>query len=576
VSAFPLPVASTSGHAQPRARHSTHAAPRVAPPRALRALQLGALLVVLAAARYKLFELDRFFVPKELVLHATAAVIAVWRFRTPTRDTAHDGTHDTPRGVLSPVDVALGVYLLLSALSTLAAGNRWLAVRALAVTCSGAALFWGARALARAGHGRALLAGLGVATVAGAATALLQAYGVESVYFSLNRAPGGTFGNRNFVAHLAAIGTPLLVGVALRARARTHALAASVGAGALATVLVLTRSRGAWLAAAAAAVPLAIGLWRARRVPGPRPRPGRLILLALTLAGGAATALTVPNTLEWRSDSPYLDSVKGVVDYRGGSGRGRLKQYANSARLTLDRPLLGVGPGNWAADYPRYAPAGDPSFAGDGTTANPWPSSDWVAVASERGVPALLAFALTFLGLAWWAHLATWRARTSDHALTGGLLGATLAATLVAGAFDAVLLLPAPAFLAWTTLGALSVESGGPDLDDRRVLRWSPAARRAAWALLALAAVVGALRSTAQAAAMAFFSTGRPTAIARAATLDPGSYRIHLRLAELAAARRRCADVRRHAEAAAELLPSAPAPKRLLARCAGGRRNRRA
>ncbi|MHB1170838.1 MAG: hypothetical protein ACYC28_16305, partial [Longimicrobiales bacterium] len=40
--------------------------------RALRVLQGGAVLVVLAAVTWKTYELDRFFIPKELVLHLTA------------------------------------------------------------------------------------------------------------------------------------------------------------------------------------------------------------------------------------------------------------------------------------------------------------------------------------------------------------------------------------------------------------------------------------------------------------------------------------------------------------------------
>ncbi|HEY0036513.1 MAG TPA: hypothetical protein VGB66_07475, partial [Longimicrobium sp.] len=41
---------------------------------ALRVLQVGAVAVVLVAATYRVFELDRFFVPKEMVLHLTALV----------------------------------------------------------------------------------------------------------------------------------------------------------------------------------------------------------------------------------------------------------------------------------------------------------------------------------------------------------------------------------------------------------------------------------------------------------------------------------------------------------------------
>src|SRR5215217_6260742 len=54
------------------ARADAHGRPDAGSPAqrlALRALQAGAVLVVLAAATYKVFELDRFFVPKELTLH---------------------------------------------------------------------------------------------------------------------------------------------------------------------------------------------------------------------------------------------------------------------------------------------------------------------------------------------------------------------------------------------------------------------------------------------------------------------------------------------------------------------------
>src|SRR5207253_11279862 len=44
---------------------------------ALRVLQLGAIVVVLIATTYKPYELDRFFLPKELILHLTAVLAAL-------------------------------------------------------------------------------------------------------------------------------------------------------------------------------------------------------------------------------------------------------------------------------------------------------------------------------------------------------------------------------------------------------------------------------------------------------------------------------------------------------------------
>ena len=74
---------------------------------ALRVLQLGTLLVVLLAAPYKQFDLDRFFVPKELALHVTALglgeadlVLAVQR-----RELLIEGSNDAHGSVVLAVDI---------------------------------------------------------------------------------------------------------------------------------------------------------------------------------------------------------------------------------------------------------------------------------------------------------------------------------------------------------------------------------------------------------------------------------------------------------------------------------------
>jgi hypothetical protein len=67
----------------PRAPDQPHSPGRGTPPptaferAALVVLQVGAIAVVIAAVVYKQFELDRFFVPKELVLHAVATIAAL-------------------------------------------------------------------------------------------------------------------------------------------------------------------------------------------------------------------------------------------------------------------------------------------------------------------------------------------------------------------------------------------------------------------------------------------------------------------------------------------------------------------
>src|SRR4051812_16916415 len=207
---------------------------------ALHLVQLGLVLIVLIALPYKTFDLDRFFVPKELVLHATAMLAALLCLS------------GRRRLELSFADLCISGFLILSLISAVLAQNWWLAERALAISISGALLFWVGTTLRAAGLQRQVLSAVAIAVIAGAITALIQAYvGPSTDLFSLNRAPGGTFGNRNFMAHLAAIGTPAVVIAALSARTRLGFLFGAMGSVILAAALVLSRSRAAWLAVAA-------------------------------------------------------------------------------------------------------------------------------------------------------------------------------------------------------------------------------------------------------------------------------------------------------------------------------------
>src|SRR2546425_1071346 len=199
---------------------------------ALRIMQIGAIAVVLVVSTFNTFELDRFFIPKELALHLTAVAAALLAFRAISRLS------------VTRVDLLLTGYLLLSTLSAAMATNRWLAARALTISASGVLIFWTSRALREAGLAPPLLGALTLAVVLAAITSLLQAYGVDIVFFSESRVPGGTLGNRNFVAHVVAFGLPICMLAAFRARSFFRSISVTI----VTASLVLTRSPGALLA----------------------------------------------------------------------------------------------------------------------------------------------------------------------------------------------------------------------------------------------------------------------------------------------------------------------------------------
>lgn len=503
-------------------------------------LVAGALSVVLAVTASPVFDLDRHAVPKELVLHTTALLgLAVLL----------PGWRRLDAGV---VETLLGLYVAWSAVSLLFATNHWLALRAFGISFSGFVVFQMARGARRAGLGWALVVGLALAATAGALTGLLQAYGVDWSLLRGERAPGGTFGNRNFLAHFAVIAMPIAGVVALSARRKGMAI---VGLGALVVLtaaVVLTRSRAAWLAGFVMLGVVALSAWRAVRA-GAIARARTGIVLA-GLVTGATAAILVPNRLDWRSGSPYRDSIAGLVNYQEGSGRGRLIQYGNSLKLVLRDPVFGTGPGNWIVKYPLVTTPGDPSFSGaDPIPTNPWPSSDWIALVTERGV--IGASLLLLFGLAA-ALVALRRLRDPELAPCAVAALGILAATFVTGLFDAVLLLAPPTLFVLGALGALLPDTGvvfaRPFGDrPRRALSWTTFG----------VAMLLAASSSMQLIAVVATQEGRTrAALENALRWDPGNHRLHLLLAMRGGG---C----QHARAAARLLPYHEWPRKLASRC---------
>ncbi|MEI2719169.1 MAG: O-antigen ligase family protein [Gemmatimonadales bacterium] len=501
----------------------------------------GLLVAVLAALPTAPTDLDRHQLPKETVVHlATWLAVALLR----------PGVAALSRAARVGLALLLGATLASAAL----AENPWLALRAGSLTLTGAAALLTAHRLAARGFGPILLHWLGVTAFVGTLTGLAQAYGLQLPNFATTRLPGGSFGNRNFLAHLAAIALPIIGLLALTTRRWLGALVAAIAAGALVGAIVLTRSRAAWLAAAAAIGVVVLSLLLARRKGALPVSMGRVALLGFAVVVGPFLVLTLPNDLNWRSDSPYAETLTGIANAQEGSGRGRVIQYRNSLRLAAAHPVLGVGPGNWPIRYGDVAPPNDPTWVwGDAIPINPWPSSDWMALISERGVFALAGSLLLGLALAWRAFGRLQRA--GDDALRGAAALGVLAATAVVGAFDAVLLLPVPLLFVALAIGALTAPAETPE-ELAAPSRWRVA--------LPLLLMLVSARSVEQTAAYLVAGSGRETnRMVWAARLDPTSYPLRIALAS----RLPCARARSHARAALALAPEWPASRNAAARC---------
>jgi hypothetical protein len=510
-------------------------------------LGFAAFGVVLAGTRSTLFDLDRHAVPKELVLHLAALLSLL--FLLPRWRAIRPGM----------VEFLLALFIGWSALSAVFATNHWIALRAFGLSFSAFIVFIAARQLAPTSWAARVLAVLAIAGTVAAAIGVAQAYGVEMPWLATERAPGGTFGNRNFLAHFVTLAMPVVIVSILSARRRFSTIAWPVCLAICVNVIVLTRSRAAWLGFAAAIVILASALALSRRtLPAITPMP-RLRIAAVAILVGWLTAVILPNRLEWRSESPYAQTLTRLTDYRSGSGRGRLIQYRNSLDLIAIDPILGTGPGNWFIKYPLVTSRGDPSFnSADPIPTNPWPSSDWIALVAERGIIGLIT--LLVAG----AAIITISVRRLVGGDPGSALNAAaslgiLAASTVTGVFDAVLLNPAPAGFVAISLGLLLPRTRA--VVDRPLE--GRARRIAIFGVTILAAAISVYSLVQLLAIRVTRESQTRATIERAARIDPTSHRLRLQLA------RRGACVARipHARAAASLMPYHEAPRRALAAC---------
>ena len=308
---------------------------------------------------------------------------------------------------------------------------------------------------------------------------------------------GGTLGNPVHLGAYMALNMVLACGLAARALALPagtgRRLVPALGWIALAAVhavgLVLAGSAAGYAGLLAAFAAAALGgLWRARgRL---RRLAGAALLLAGAMAVLAALRLLDPAGPAGNPfDIPALDYV-GEAHVERPSVQARLGAWQAGLEGLAARPLLGWGPDNFDAVFGRFASG----YAAAG-------------VAHDRAHNAIVETAATTgaVGLAAWialwgiAFAAAWRALPSlarPERMLALFAGAALAGRLVQGQFQfdsAATSLQHVLLLAF----AVRLEQAAPPLvrwprmpARLSALRVGAAQRRAAWAVLALAALI--------------------------------------------------------------------------------------
>ncbi len=269
-----------------------------------------------------------------------------------------------------------------------------------------------------------------------------------------------TYANPNFAGHTLLLAILLALGLLAQGQRWTRALA-GVALLLMTAHIYRTGMRGAWLGLGAAVVLMTVYAYRARQARDPE-RAATTTFLTLALGAAVAATLLLGVLLFARGEN---------APHPGSSSVLRLNGYQGAARMALDRPLLGFGPGVYTLENaPYWTDFEKRWFAVEGRK-NDHVHCEALESAVDAGFPgAFLFFAV--LSYAIWTAL-----RLAGRSPAHHRAGLTLAAAFVAFAVDGLvgfnLRVPVSSGLFFVLFGALEGMSA-PSLGSPRGRIFAP------------------------------------------------------------------------------------------------------
>lgn len=366
-----------------------------------------------------------------------------------TRDVLNTDRPCIPRSILNLPTLA---YALVTATALLWAGNVVAAIESVSHLLTYVLLFFAAVTTVRREQTPQLAETVCWVGIIVSIIGLGEFWGIDSSIPSNGR-PSATFGYRNMAASYLVMAIPFAVGLIATTHSRRTYGIAITSATLMTVFLVYTRTRGAWVALLFAVVVTALF-----SIPY-RPATGSLLSSTWGKRLLAIGALVVLTLSPWEphlasSRARHIDEGKATLlnalssASRPGADRGRRAIWSHTLEMIGDRPLMGVGPGNWQYAYPLYD-GGDMLRVG---SAPERPHNDYLWIAAETGLVGLAAY----LWLLAAAGLIFVRAVRDSETRTWGLvIGTSLLASLGHAVFSFPKELAETSLLFWLNLALL-------------------------------------------------------------------------------------------------------------------------
>lgn len=391
---------------------------------------------------------------------------------------------------------------------------------------------------------------------------LAEAYGAVPFFSEPGRRPGAMLGNRNLSARFVCLTLPLLWRKCVVAVGWREGAVVTIQVALTCATLILSRSRGAWLISLTAVLvlPLATTVLGRRLPPSQRWGATRRWFTGI---GAAACVLMAPTRLGW-TGADYADSLVRVAELSEGTGRGRVVQFATTARMLTASWPVGVGAGNWSVVYPKFASSGDPSVALRAVyPTQRVPRSDALSLLAELGAPGaiLICVFVVLVGRRTRALLAD---DNADAQLFGVVLAATCTMTVLLGFVEPVIRSTPTLLMLVAVLAIASARSG---LRAGDLGRWPPLAT-VVLAVSIVASVHLTLAATREAAATNLLRHLKsPADLTSALRIAPDNVEVRLTMAFVLTHAGLCEEAREHVTHALAMQPYSGAARDIQRLC---------
>ena len=206
--------------------------------------------------------------------------------------------------------------------------------------------------------------------------------------------------------------------------------------------LVFTYSRDGWIAFFASILFLSIILvWVRRKTPKILTRIAMIVLVVLIVLATTGS-VSLYQAMKGKDEG----KVSPINPFRGAPIESRIDVYRGALQMIADRPLLGVGPGNFPIVYPRYRDKKEIIFMNE-------THNDYLQFTSEMGIFSLGAFlVLLFL---YFKNGIRYLLSSKNMYLLGLTLGCmvSVAGVAIHASMDFPFQIPANVLTFWVILG---------------------------------------------------------------------------------------------------------------------------